>query len=93
MTSNLVVFLSFAVVALVCLVISIVLRILKYRYVSAIFELLTYASLVVFSFQFYTVFTELDDLTTTKVLEIIFMVFTLTLFIYKLIVFIRKKAL
>ncbi len=93
MTSNLVIFLSFGVVALVSLVISIILRILKYRYLSGIFELLTYASLVVFSFQFYSVFMELDDLTTTKVLEIIFILFTLTLFIYKLIVFIRKKAL
>ncbi len=87
-------FYIFGLVGLLFLVAAIILRGMKLRFWASLSELACYASILVFSCQYVTLFSEIaTDFTWTKLFKLIFFVFILTLFIYKLVVFIRKRAL
>ncbi len=92
--SGYIAFYVFGLIGLLFLVAAIILRGLKLRFWASLSELLCYASILVFSCQYVTLFSELgNDFTWTKLFKVLFFVFILVLFIYKLVVFIRKKAL
>lgn len=85
------VYLSFIIIALICLITCFILKIARKRFLAGIFELLSFVFLLAYSIQFVAFIIEFNKLNVTRIMSILFFIFCLILLIYKLFFFLKYK--
>lgn len=85
------VYLSFIIAALTFIVLSFILNKCRQRFIAGLFELISFAFLLCYSTQFSTLLLDITHLNVYKSMGVLFFVFCIVLFIYKLITLIKYK--